>query len=231
MPRPNLYFVHRASRFFLSIHVLVRCCPASPSHRGIPPEKPAGTGIRAQRAVGTRAYPYCTERLRSLGIRKTLNAGLVGWRVREFRSMILESTAPRNAPLMWRFSDDAPEPAAEMRLITHAAPQRNGTKRLARRQHEVLGNFDAPAGQIIVCRDTERGFERTAEVTDAESKQGRQWLPEKAARDMAIVVLQLMKAARALTDEEDFPGRKTGLRELQALAVQYLQQRGRARAG
>jgi AcrR family transcriptional regulator len=55
--------------------------------------------------------------------------------------------------------------------------------------------------------------------------------PEKAARAMAVVVLQLMKAASALSDEEDFPGRKTGLRELQALAVQYVQQQGRARAG
>jgi AcrR family transcriptional regulator len=56
-------------------------------------------------------------------------------------------------------------------------------------------------------------------------------LPEKAARDIAVVVLQLMKAANALSDEEDFPGRKTGLRELQALAVHYLQQRERVRAG
>ena len=56
-------------------------------------------------------------------------------------------------------------------------------------------------------------------------------LPEKAACDIAVVVVQLMKAASALSDEEDSPGRKTGLRELQALAVQYLQQRGRARAG
>jgi AcrR family transcriptional regulator len=55
--------------------------------------------------------------------------------------------------------------------------------------------------------------------------------PEKAARAMAVVLLQLMKAASALSDEEDFPGRKTGLRELQALAVQYVQQQGRARAG
>ncbi|HEV8019376.1 MAG TPA: helix-turn-helix domain-containing protein [Steroidobacteraceae bacterium] len=55
-------------------------------------------------------------------------------------------------------------------------------------------------------------------------------LPEKAARDMAVVVVQLMKTASALGDEEHFPGRKTGLRELQALAVQYVQQRGRARA-
>ena len=56
-------------------------------------------------------------------------------------------------------------------------------------------------------------------------------LPEKAARDMAIVVLQLMKAASALSDEEGLPGRATGLRELQALAVHYVQLHGRVRAG
>jgi len=45
---------------------------------------------------------------------------------------------------------------------------------------------------------------------------------------MGVVVVQLMKAASALSDEQDFPGRKTGLRELQALTVQYVEQRGRA---
>ncbi|HEX4583313.1 MAG TPA: TetR/AcrR family transcriptional regulator [Burkholderiaceae bacterium] len=50
-------------------------------------------------------------------------------------------------------------------------------------------------------------------------------LPAEAAREMAMVVLQLMKAASALGDEEGLPGRAAGLRELQALTVQYLQQR------
>jgi AcrR family transcriptional regulator len=50
-------------------------------------------------------------------------------------------------------------------------------------------------------------------------------LPSETARDMAIVVLQLMKAASALGDEQDLPGRSAGLRELQELAVQYLEQR------
>jgi hypothetical protein len=103
-----------------------------------------------------------------------LNASFARRRVRELRSSILESTQPRMAPLMRRFSDDAPEPAGEMRLITHAAAQRNGTERLTRRQHEVLRNFDSPAREIVVCRDPERGFERTAEVTNAESQQSRQ---------------------------------------------------------
>src|SRR3984957_2588556 len=43
-----------------------------------------------------------------------------------------------------------------------------------------------------------------------------------AARDMAIVVLQLMKAASSLSDEEGLAGRAAGLRELQSLAVHYL---------
>jgi hypothetical protein len=43
-----------------------------------------------------------------------------------------------------------------------------------------------------------------------------------AARDLAVVVLQLMKAANALSDEEALPGRAAAQRELQALTVQYL---------
>ena len=50
-------------------------------------------------------------------------------------------------------------------------------------------------------------------------------LSAEAARDRAIVVLQLMKAASSLTDEEGLSGRATALRELQALAVRVLEQR------
>ena len=50
-------------------------------------------------------------------------------------------------------------------------------------------------------------------------------LPAEAARDMAIVMVQLMKAASALSDEDGLAGRGGALRELQALAVQYLEQR------
>jgi AcrR family transcriptional regulator len=50
-------------------------------------------------------------------------------------------------------------------------------------------------------------------------------MPADAARNMAVVVLQLMKAASMLSDEEGLPGRAAGLRELQALAVYYLEQR------
>jgi AcrR family transcriptional regulator len=47
-------------------------------------------------------------------------------------------------------------------------------------------------------------------------------LPAEAARDMAVVILQLMKAASALSDEESLPARAAALRELKALAVHYL---------
>jgi hypothetical protein len=46
-----------------------------------------------------------------------------------------------------------------------------------------------------------------------------------AARDMAVVVLQLMKAASSLSDEQGLPGRVAGLRELQSLAAHYLEWR------
>ena len=50
-------------------------------------------------------------------------------------------------------------------------------------------------------------------------------LPAETARDMAVVVLQMMKATSSLSDEEGLPGRAAGIRDLQALAVQYLEQR------
>jgi hypothetical protein len=43
-----------------------------------------------------------------------------------------------------------------------------------------------------------------------------------SARDLAVVVLQLMKAANALSDEEALAGRAAAQRELQGLTVQYL---------
>jgi AcrR family transcriptional regulator len=50
-------------------------------------------------------------------------------------------------------------------------------------------------------------------------------LPADTARNIALVVLQLMKTASMLGDEEGLPGRAAALRELQALAVHYLEQR------
>src|SRR5271156_829833 len=44
-----------------------------------------------------------------------------------------------------------------------------------------------------------------------------------AARDMAVVVLQLMKAANSLSDEAGLPRRAAGLRELQSLGGHYLE--------
>jgi AcrR family transcriptional regulator len=48
-------------------------------------------------------------------------------------------------------------------------------------------------------------------------------LPAEAAREMAVVLLQLMKAANALADEEGLIQRPTALRQLKAIALQYLQ--------
>jgi AcrR family transcriptional regulator len=50
-------------------------------------------------------------------------------------------------------------------------------------------------------------------------------LPATTAADMAVLLVQLMKAASALIDEEDLPGRTTRVRELAALGTQYLDQR------
>jgi AcrR family transcriptional regulator len=50
-------------------------------------------------------------------------------------------------------------------------------------------------------------------------------LSAEAAAARAIVVLQLMKAASSLSDEAGLGGRTSALRELQALAMRYLEQR------
>jgi AcrR family transcriptional regulator len=50
-------------------------------------------------------------------------------------------------------------------------------------------------------------------------------LSAESGRDRAIVVLQLMKAASSLNEEEGLSSRATVLRELKALAAQYLEQR------
>ena len=52
-------------------------------------------------------------------------------------------------------------------------------------------------------------------------------LPAAATRDTSVIVLQLMKAASALGDEEGLPGRARALREIHALTVKYLDQRSR----
>jgi AcrR family transcriptional regulator len=50
-------------------------------------------------------------------------------------------------------------------------------------------------------------------------------LPAEAARDMAVVLVWLIKAVSALADEEGLPGRAAGLRDLRGIAVQYIEQR------
>jgi AcrR family transcriptional regulator len=50
-------------------------------------------------------------------------------------------------------------------------------------------------------------------------------VPAQRARNMAVVILQLMKAASSLSDEGELPGGAAGMRELEALTIEYLNQR------
>jgi hypothetical protein len=47
----------------------------------------------------------------------------------------------------------------------------------------------------------------------------------EAAREMAVVLVSLMKAVSALVDEVSFPGRAAALRDLRSIAVQYIEER------
>src|SRR5258708_6900726 len=66
------------------------------------------------------------------------------------------------------------ETTREVRLIAHAAPDRNRAEGLGRRQHQSLGYLDAPAQHIVARRNTKRAFERPAEVTCAEAQELRE---------------------------------------------------------
>ena len=50
-------------------------------------------------------------------------------------------------------------------------------------------------------------------------------LSAEAAREMAVVLVSLMKAVSALVDEVSFPGRAAALRDLGTIAVQYIEER------
>ena len=71
-----------------------------------------------------------------------------------------------------------------------------------------------------------RGLSATCCASDRRDLRARSpTLSAEGARERAVVVLQLMKAASSLIDEEGLGGRTTALRELQALAMHYLEQR------
>jgi AcrR family transcriptional regulator len=50
-------------------------------------------------------------------------------------------------------------------------------------------------------------------------------LSAETARDMAVVLVSLMKAVSALVDEESLPGRAAALRDLRTIALQYIEAR------
>jgi hypothetical protein len=66
------------------------------------------------------------------------------------------------------------ERARKVRLIAHAAPERNRAEGLGRRQHQSLGYFDASAQHIVARRNTKRALEGAAEVAFAEVKEPRE---------------------------------------------------------
>src|SRR5271168_4645620 len=80
------------------------------------------------------------------------------------RSVDIQRAAPSAAPGVGRLADYAMERAREVRLIAHAARDRNRAQGLGRRQHQSLGYLDAPPQHIVARRNTKRTFERATEV-------------------------------------------------------------------
>jgi hypothetical protein len=50
-------------------------------------------------------------------------------------------------------------------------------------------------------------------------------LSAEAAREMAVVLVSLMKAECALVDEVSLPGRAAAVRDLRTIAMQYIEER------
>jgi hypothetical protein len=73
-----------------------------------------------------------------------------------------------------------------MRLITHAAAQRNLTEWGAGREHEALGELDAPARDPDASRHTESALERATEVADAEIEGGSKILDDDLAGKIGV---------------------------------------------
>src|SRR5215468_2147810 len=89
---------------------------------------------------------------------------------------------------MRRLSDDSPEPATEVRLITHTAAQSDCTQRVAGGEHQTMSYFYPSAREVIVRRDTHGGFECPAEVADTEAEQRRQMFDSNCFGQVGIDV-------------------------------------------
>lgn len=92
--------------------------------------------------------------------------------------LALSAPAPRAAPCVWRLAYDAMENAREVRLIAHAASDRNRAEGLGGGQHQPLGHLNAPSQHIVARRCPKRTFERTAEVAGTEAHEPCQLVNE-----------------------------------------------------
>jgi hypothetical protein len=90
------------------------------------------------------------------------------------------------------------------------------------REHDdEVAPIDGAQPSCARCMGTTDVRKRVAAILRARSPT----LSAEAARDRAIVVLQLMKAASSLSDEDGLSGRATAQRELRVLTAHYLEQR------
>jgi hypothetical protein len=107
-------------------------------------------------------------------------------RAREVGGTTRDRVPSGAAPRIRCFTDDAPERTAEMRLIAHAAAQRDVAQRVARGEHQALRDLDAPAHDIGVGSHPEAALELTAEVTFAETDEMRQRVDVDLAGEIRV---------------------------------------------
>src|SRR3954449_12203537 len=91
------------------------------------------------------------------------------WRERSAASWVAEWMGEvLSTPYSRGFQIRAPKQLGEVRLISHAAGQRDLAQRLLSGQHQSLCPLDPEPDEVHVRRHPEADFERTAERADAE---------------------------------------------------------------
>jgi hypothetical protein len=107
-------------------------------------------------------------------------------------------------PRIRRLADYAPETAREMRLIAHAATQRNLSERGARREHELLGDFNPSTCNPCVRGHAKGALERATEVAGADVQKCREISDANLAGKVCVDVR---------CEPPRLPGRKAAARE------------------
>src|SRR5262249_4535094 len=103
-------------------------------------------------------------------------------------SLLVHRALPGSPPGPRSLADDTAKRSREMRLVTHAATQRDLTDRCPRGQHEPLRDFHTSSRHPCVGGHPEAAFESAAKMTDADIEKGRKLVDMELARKIRVDV-------------------------------------------